>query len=112
MLATDEVYTYAIMNYADITWSSHTEAGGDTTGGEGGVPAYVSFQLSNSIHFVDSHFPSSCHHSKIRSVSMPATELNPTSTSPTAKPRCFAISPEEAGPTAFPVVISSASTNE
>lgn len=42
VLATDEVYTYAIMNYADINWSSHTEAGGDTTGGEGGVPAYVS----------------------------------------------------------------------
>lgn len=42
ILATDEVYTYAIFNYADITWSSHTEAGGDTTGGEGGVPAYVS----------------------------------------------------------------------
>lgn len=42
VLATDEVYTYAIFNYADITWSSHTEAGGDTTGGEGGVPAYVS----------------------------------------------------------------------
>jgi sushi domain-containing protein 2 len=41
ILATDEVYTYAIFNYADITWSSHTEAGGDTTGGEGGVPAYV-----------------------------------------------------------------------
>lgn len=41
VLATDEVYTYAIMNYAEISWSSHTEAGGDTTGGEGGVPAYV-----------------------------------------------------------------------
>lgn len=41
VLATDEVYTYAIFNYADIRWSSHTEAGGDTTGGEGGVPAYV-----------------------------------------------------------------------
>lgn len=42
VLATDEVYTYAIFNYAEINWSSHTEAGGDTTGGEGGVPAYVS----------------------------------------------------------------------
>lgn len=41
ILATDEVYTYAIFNYAIINWSSHTEAGGDTTGGEGGVPAYV-----------------------------------------------------------------------
>ena len=43
ILATDEVYTYAIFNYGEINWSSHTEAGGDTTGGEGGVPAYVSF---------------------------------------------------------------------
>lgn len=43
ILATDEVFTYAIFNYIDINWSSHTEAGGDTTGGEGGVPAYVSF---------------------------------------------------------------------
>lgn len=42
VLATDEVYTYAILNYITINWSSHTEAGGDTTGGEGGVPAYVS----------------------------------------------------------------------
>lgn len=42
ILATDEVYTYAIFNYIQIRWSSHTEAGGDTTGGEGGVPAYVS----------------------------------------------------------------------
>lgn len=45
ILATDEVYTYAIFNYGEINWSSHTEAGGDTTGGEGGVPAYVSFLL-------------------------------------------------------------------
>lgn len=42
VLATDEVYTYGIFNYAEINWSSHTEAGGDTTGGEGGVPAFVS----------------------------------------------------------------------
>lgn len=44
VLATDEVYTYAIFNYGEINWSSHTEAGGDTTGGEGGVPAYVSLK--------------------------------------------------------------------
>lgn len=42
VLATDEVYTYVIFNYATINWSAHTEAGGDTTGGEGGVPAFVS----------------------------------------------------------------------
>lgn len=42
ILATDEVFTYVIFNYADMQWTSHTEAGGDTSGGEGGVPAYVS----------------------------------------------------------------------
>lgn len=47
VLATDEVYTYAIFNYGLLSWSSHTEAGGDTTGGEGGVPAFVS-QMINS----------------------------------------------------------------
>lgn len=45
ILATDEVFTYAIFNYLEINWSSHTEAGGDTTTGEGGVPAYVSVYL-------------------------------------------------------------------
>ncbi|XP_011314141.1 protein mesh [Fopius arisanus] len=47
VLATDEVYTYAIFNYHDLQWTSHTEAGGDTTGGEGGVPAYVGFNAGN-----------------------------------------------------------------
>uniref|UniRef100_A0A1Q3FJ17 Putative mucin/alpha-tectorin n=2 Tax=Culex tarsalis TaxID=7177 RepID=A0A1Q3FJ17_CULTA len=47
VLATDEVYTYAIFNYVIINWSSHTEAGGDTTGGEGGVPAYIGFNAGN-----------------------------------------------------------------
>lgn len=42
ILATDEVFSYVIFNYADMQWTSHTEAGGDTSGGEGGVPAYVS----------------------------------------------------------------------
>jgi len=42
ILATDEVFTYVIFNYVDMQWTSHTEAGGDTTGGEGGVPAFVS----------------------------------------------------------------------
>ncbi|XP_012287244.1 protein mesh isoform X2 [Orussus abietinus] len=47
VLATDEVYTYAIFNYLDIQWTSHTEAGGDTTKGEGGVPAYIGFNAGN-----------------------------------------------------------------
>ncbi|XP_025200383.1 protein mesh isoform X1 [Melanaphis sacchari] len=47
VLATDEVFTYAIFNYADMQWTSHTEAGGDTTGGEGGVPAFVGFNAGN-----------------------------------------------------------------
>lgn len=42
ILATDEVFTYVIFNYVDMQWTSHTESGGDTTGGEGGVPAFVS----------------------------------------------------------------------
>lgn len=49
VLATDEVFTYAIFNYLEINWSSHTEAGGDTTTGEGGVPAYVSMQSTNTL---------------------------------------------------------------
>ncbi|XP_017848444.1 protein mesh isoform X1 [Drosophila busckii] len=47
ILATDEVYTYAIWNYAVLNWLSHTEAGGDTTKGEGGVPAFVGFNAGN-----------------------------------------------------------------
>ncbi|XP_015599243.1 protein mesh isoform X2 [Cephus cinctus] len=47
VLVTDEVYTYAIFNYLNIQWSSHTEAGGDTTGGEGGVPAFIGFNAGN-----------------------------------------------------------------
>lgn len=42
VLATDEVYTYIMYNYAVLNWLSHTEAGGDTTTGAGGVPAFVS----------------------------------------------------------------------
>ncbi|CAH1121477.1 unnamed protein product [Ceutorhynchus assimilis] len=47
VLATDEVYTYAIFNYLNLDWTSHTEAGGDTTRGEGGVPAYIGFNAGN-----------------------------------------------------------------
>jgi len=47
VLATDEVITYAIFNYVNLQWSSHTEAGGDTTNGEGGVPAYIGFNAGN-----------------------------------------------------------------
>jgi len=51
VLATDEVFTYAIFNYADMQWTSHTEAGGDTTGGEGGVPAFVSLFKKSFLMF-------------------------------------------------------------
>ncbi|XP_076646307.1 sushi domain containing 2 mesh isoform X1 [Halictus rubicundus] len=47
VLVTDEVSTYVIFNYLNIQWSSHTEAGGDTTGGEGGVPAFIGFNAGN-----------------------------------------------------------------
>lgn len=52
VLATDEVFTYAIFNYADMQWTSHTEAGGDTTGGEGGVPAFVSISRNLSVSYL------------------------------------------------------------
>lgn len=55
VLATDEVYTYAIWNYAVLNWLSHTEAGGDTTKGEGGTPAYVSQPVGNSVALSLSH---------------------------------------------------------
>jgi len=42
VLATDEVFTYVIFNYLNLQWTSHTEAGGDTTTGENGIAAYVS----------------------------------------------------------------------
>lgn len=47
VLATDEVYSYAIFNYVNLQWTSHTEAGGDTTTGEGGVPAFIGFNGGN-----------------------------------------------------------------
>lgn len=47
VLATDEVFTYCIFNYLDLQWTTHTEAGGDTTSGEGGIPAYVGFNAGN-----------------------------------------------------------------
>lgn len=39
--------TYAIFNYLDLQWTTHTEAGGDTLKGEGGIPAYVGFNAGN-----------------------------------------------------------------
>ncbi|KAE8741013.1 hypothetical protein FOCC_FOCC013459, partial [Frankliniella occidentalis] len=47
VLATDEVYTYAMFNYLNIQWTTHTEAYGDTTTGEGGSPAYIGFNGGN-----------------------------------------------------------------
>lgn len=55
VLATDEVFTYAIFNYVDMQWTSHTEAGGDTTGGEGGVPAFVSY-LNICLNICNTHY--------------------------------------------------------
>ena len=46
-MVTDEVRTYAIFNYEWMGWTTHTEAGGDTTNGEGGVPAFVGFNAGN-----------------------------------------------------------------
>lgn len=47
VLVTDEVFTYAIFNYINIDWTSHTEAGGDSRTGEGGTSAYVGFNAGN-----------------------------------------------------------------
>lgn len=45
VLATDEVNTYAMFNYPDVQWTSHTEAGGDTVHGDGGISAFVSLDI-------------------------------------------------------------------
>lgn len=82
ILATDEVYTYAIFNYVIINWSSHTEAGGDTTGGEGGVPAYVS--ILNIVYELLT-IPQSLN----RSASTLAMERKPTSTNHTVRHRSY-----------------------
>ncbi|XP_014210478.1 protein mesh [Copidosoma floridanum] len=50
VLATDEVYTYAIFNYLELQWTTHTEASGDTTLGEGGTPAFIGFNAGNGTH--------------------------------------------------------------
>ena len=47
VLVTDEVRSYAIFNYEWMGWTSHTEAGGDTTEGQGGTPAFVGFNAGN-----------------------------------------------------------------
>ena len=41
IIVTDEVRTYAIFIYEWMGWTTHTEAGGDTTEGQGGVPAFI-----------------------------------------------------------------------
>ena len=46
-MVTDEVRTYVMFNYDWLGWTTHTEAGGDTTLGQGGVPAYVGFNGGN-----------------------------------------------------------------
>ncbi|TRY73653.1 hypothetical protein TCAL_08799 [Tigriopus californicus] len=47
VIVTDEVRTYAIFIYEWMGWTTHTEAGGDTTQGQGGVPAFVGFNAGN-----------------------------------------------------------------
>ena len=47
VIITDEVRTYAMFIYEWMGWTTHTEAGGDTTDGEGGVPAFVGFNAGN-----------------------------------------------------------------
>jgi hypothetical protein len=47
VIITDEVRTYAIFIYEWMGWTSHTEAGGDTTEGQGGTPAFIGFNAGN-----------------------------------------------------------------
>ncbi|XP_071452745.1 protein mesh-like [Hetaerina americana] len=47
VVTTDEVTSYAIFNYELITWTTHTEAGGDTATGLGGFPAFIGFNAGN-----------------------------------------------------------------
>ncbi|XP_046394152.1 protein mesh-like [Ischnura elegans] len=56
VLATDEVSSYAIFNYQLIDWTTHTEAGGDTVNGQGGVPAFVGFNAGNATQSFE-YFP-------------------------------------------------------
>lgn len=50
VIVTDEVRTYAIFNYEWMGWTTHTEAGGDTTEGQGGVPAFVGFNAGEKLN--------------------------------------------------------------
>nr|WJM99324.1 mesh-x1 [Henosepilachna vigintioctopunctata] len=47
VVVTDEVFTYVIFNYLNLVWTTHTEARGDGTTGEGGTPAFVGFNGGN-----------------------------------------------------------------
>lgn len=47
ILATDEVFTYAIFNYNLLTWTTPTDAGGSSDRGEGGTAALVGFNAGN-----------------------------------------------------------------
>ncbi|KAL3266307.1 hypothetical protein HHI36_010485 [Cryptolaemus montrouzieri] len=47
VVVTDEVFTYAMFNYLNIAWTTHTEARGDSLTGEGGTPAFIGFNGGN-----------------------------------------------------------------
>ena len=53
MITTDEVRAYAIFNYEWMGWTTHTEAGGDTSEGQGGTPAFVGFNAGNGTKAYD-----------------------------------------------------------
>ena len=46
IIVTDEVRTYAIFIYEWMGWTTHTEAGGDTTEGQGLINELLKFGLS------------------------------------------------------------------
>ncbi|GAU98628.1 hypothetical protein RvY_09748 [Ramazzottius varieornatus] len=51
LIVTDEVRTYAIFNYKEVSWTTHSGAYGDVHNGLGGKPASVGFNGGNGTGF-------------------------------------------------------------
>ena len=57
LIVTDEVRTYAIFNYKEVSWTTHAGAYGDVHNGLGGKPASVSSTLAQkSAHLLNRGF--------------------------------------------------------
>ncbi|XP_013384884.2 uncharacterized protein LOC106154891 [Lingula anatina] len=51
VLATNGRHSFAIFNYAKITWTTGTASGGDSRTGLGGIPAQVGFDSGDGEHY-------------------------------------------------------------